>query len=188
MFTPIRVAAVTAVLALTGTLAFLSGPLAPSEPVTPPAAETSAVSMDPGHFSGTVVAWQDGDSETEILADRTVERWRARWTSTMSDPRVSGQGEAADYLETIPVPGGGFILAHTGLGQLTNDDGTWDIECQGAASMDADDSRIFCWQTGNGAYDGLTAFLILTGDGGGTWQAEGWVYPGQRPPFLEYEP
>ncbi len=187
MFTPIRVAAVTAVLALTGTLALVSGPLTPSGPAVAPGAEVPAVSMDPAHFTGTVVVWQEGEGETETLADRTVERWLARWSSTMTDPRVSGLGEAMDYLESIVVPGGGVILAHTGVGRVINDDGAWAIECQGAASMDTD-AQIFCWQMGEETYEGLTSYLILTGDGTGTWQAEGWIYPGERPPFLEYEP
>ena len=76
MITPIRIAAVTAVLALTGTMALVSGPLMPPPAGLAPATETAAVSMDPGHFTGTVVAWQDGEATIETTADRTVERWR----------------------------------------------------------------------------------------------------------------
>jgi hypothetical protein len=183
MLNPMRMAAITAVLALTGTLALVSGPLAPSQPV--PGAETPNVSVEPAHFSGTLTAWDAGAYETEVLDDRTVERWPVKWTSEMTDPRVSGSGEAMDYLETIRSSDGAAIATHTGVGRQSNDEGAYAVECQGVASLDAD-ARIFCWYDGEEAYEGLTAFLILSGTGP-SWDVEGWIYPGERPPLLEYE-
>lgn len=182
MLNPMRVAAITAVLALAGSLALVSGPFAPTQP---PLGAENVAPMQSGHFTGTMTVWQDGAGETEYLADRTVERWRVKWTSDMTDPRLSGIGGAMDYLETIPNEGGA-IAVHAGEGRQSNDEGAFAVECHGAASVDVA-GRIFCWYEGEEAYEGLTAFMILT-ESEADYEAEGWIYPGERPPLLEYVP
>ena len=188
MFTPIRVAAATAILALSGTLLLVSETVEPPVVGPAPGAETSDVSMEPAHYTGTVSAWDAGSTEVEVLPDRKIETWPAGWNSRMSDPRVSGRGLTMDYLETIEGADGTTVLSHTGVGRLENAEGSWTVECHGAASaLGADDGYIFCWFEGQDAYDGLTAFHVLTMNQGGNFDAEGWIVPGERPPLLDFE-
>ena len=189
MFTPIRVAAVTAVLALTGTLALVSGPFAPTRPAALPGAERPTVSMEPAHFIGTISAWDTGTTEIEYLPDRTIQTWPVAWRNFTDDPRVDGQGEAMDYLETFQGVDGVAAVSHSGVGRLTTDDGSWAVECEGAASSaSALDGYIFCWYEGEAAYEGLTTFLVMTMRSDGGFDAEGWIFPGERPPLLPFEP
>jgi len=186
MFTPIRVAAVTAVLALSGTLLLVSETVEPPVVGPVPGAETSDVSMEPAHYTGSVRAWETAAIERQVLADRTIEQWPTAFENSMSDPRVDGLGRAMDYLETIEGPDGAAVLSHTGVGRVTTDEGSWAIECHGAGSATGD-AYIFCWYDGEEAYDGLTAFQVLTRTGDGMFDAEGWIFPGERPPLLDFE-
>ncbi len=189
MFTPIRVAAVTTVLALTGTLALVSGPLAPTGPAALPGAEGATVSMEPAHFTGLITAWDTGTTEVESLPDRTIQTWPVAWRNLTDDPRVNGEGESMDYLETIQGADGVAVVSHSGHGRLTTDDGTWAVACEGAAtSLESEDGYIFCWYEGEAAYEGLTAFVVLTMRSDGAFDTEGWIFPGQRPSLLPFEP
>lgn len=188
MFTPVRIAAAMAVLALSGTLLLVSGSVEPPVVAPVPGAEAPDVSMEPAHYTGTVIAWDVGQTETEVLSDRRIERWLAAWDNRMSDPRVSGRGSTMDYLETIEGADGTTVLSHTGVGRLETDDGSWAVECHGAAStLGADAGYIFCWYDGEDAYDGLTAFQVLSMTASGNFDAEGWIFPGERPPLLDFE-
>jgi hypothetical protein len=153
-----------------------------------PGVETSDVSMEPAYYTGTVRAWETAVVVTEVLDDRTIERWPTAFESKMTDARVNGLGRAMDYLETIKGPDGTTVLSHTGVGRLTTDDGSWAVECHGAASgIRPDGGYIFCWYEGEAAYDGLTAFKVLKPISDGVFEAEGWIFPGERPPLLEFE-
>ena len=189
MFTPIRVAAGTAVLALSGTLLLVSSLVEPPPSGPVPGAESSDVSMEPAHYTGSVSAWEAGATEREVLSDRTIQRWPAAWSNAMSDPRVTGRGEAMDYLESIVGAGGVTVLSHTGVGRLETSTGSWAVECHGGGSaLGPDGGYLFCWYEGEEAYDGLTAFQVMTMTANGTFDAEGWIFPGERPPLLDYEP
>jgi hypothetical protein len=164
----------------------VADPFQPSVSVAPPGAETPAVSMEPASFTGTVRAWDKSAYETEILPDRTIDRWMVGFENEMSDPRLSGVGEAMDYLETIP-SGAHAFFSHTGVGRLTNDGGTFAVECTGAGRYDSE-GYIACWYEGLEGYDGLTAFMLMRQRDPGGFDAEGWVYPAKRPPLLDYDP
>jgi hypothetical protein len=145
--------------------------------------------MAPASFTGTVVAWDAGDRSIEVLPDRTIERWIAEFENTMTDPRVSGLGETLDYLESIEAADGRVFLSHAGYGRLTNDGGSFALECTGAGTLEAAmEGAIACWYVGEAGYEGLTAFMLLTMRPDGDFDAEGWICPGGPPPEHEYEP
>ena len=145
--------------------------------------------MEPAYFTGTVNPWDAGSTEVTQLPDRRIEQWLAGFDNTMTDPRVTGRGEAMDYLETIDGPDETVVLSHSGHGRVTNEDGSWALECYGVASSDtAGETRIFCWYDGESGYEGLTAFTILTRNAVGNFDTEGWIFPGERPPLLPLEP
>lgn len=187
VLTPIRVAAGTAVLALSATLLVVSSTFQPPAQAPVPGAEGVEVSMEPAHFTGSARAWEAATPDVEVLPDRTIERWPAAWQNTVSDPRLTGRGEAMDYLETISGADGPTVVSHTGVGRLANDTGAWAVECQGAGSIVGGEGYIFCWYEGEEAYDGLTAFQVMTMTGDGAFDVEGWIYPGERPPLLDSE-
>ena len=124
MFTPIRVAAGTAVLALSGTLLLVASTVEPPARGPMPGAEANDVSMETTHYTGSISAWDAGSAEVEMLPDRTIERWPTAWYATMSDPRATGRGEAMDYLETITGAEGFSVVTHTGVGRLTTSTGS----------------------------------------------------------------
>jgi hypothetical protein len=187
VFTPIRVAAGTAVVALSATLLLVGSMVQPPAQAPLPGAETADVSTEPAHFTGSASAWEATTPDTEVLPDRTIERWQAAWHNNVSDPRLTGRGEAMDYLETITGADGVSVLSHTGVGRLETDTGSWAVECQGAGSVDGGKGNIFCWYEGEEAHDGLTAFQVMTMTGDGTFDVEGWIFPGERPPLLDFE-
>ena len=186
MLNATRVAALAAVLALGGTLVFVSGPFGPPEPAVVPGAEAPADPMAAAHFTGTVVVTREKDRTVTTLGDRFKETWIAVWRNAMTDPRVSGDGETLDYLETIAGDGRSFI-SHSAAGRLTNDEGSFALECTGGGDVEmAMNGVIACWYTGEAGYEGLTAFVVLTSTDAG-FDAEGWIFPGDPPPPLDYE-
>jgi len=192
MFTATRVAAITAVLALGGSLVLVAGPLGPSTTVAPPGAEAPPDPMAPASFTGRVAAWESSDSvgETVELEDRVIDRWSTRFTNTMTDPRVTGSGRAADYVEAIVGDSETTYLSHSSSGYLENDGGAWAMSCTGAGDEGSSSVGVIaCWYVGEGGYDGLTAFTQLMTDNidSGLWDVKGWIFPGSPPPVLEFE-
>jgi hypothetical protein len=106
----------------------------------------------------------------------------------VTDPRLAGTGTAMDYLETITVPDGSSFVTHSGVGRLVNEGGSFALECTGGGTMEAGSGIIACWYEGEDAYDGLTAFEVMTLNASGNFDVVGWVFPADRPPLLEYEP
>jgi len=193
MFTATRVAAITAVVALGGSLLLIAGPLGPAPSVGPPGAEAPPDPMAPASFTGSVVAWDEPGSadETVELPDRVIDRWTARFTNTMTDPRVTGSGKAAEYLEAIVGESGATYLSHSSSGYLENDGGAWAMSCTGAGDKGASSEGIItCWYVGEGGYDGLAAFAQLATDDidSGFWDVKGWIFPGDPPPPQVFEP
>ena len=189
MFTATRMAAVTAVLALTGSLALMAGPLDQTETALAPGAALPEM-LEPAHFTGRTTA-SGGTGDMEELPDRTTERWEATFYNTMSDPRMSGNGTSTNYLESIDV-GAGKLLSHASTGELVNDDGSYSLACTGAGATGMMDTEwdplalITCWYEGRDGYDGLVAYTILKTGAPltGIWDVEGWIWEGD-PPVVE---
>ena len=87
---------------------------------------------------------------------------------------------------------GTHYISYSSAGTLTNDGGTWSITCAGSGHIGASsEAVIYCWYEGRDGYDGLTAFTIEEPRNehvDGTWDLVGWIYPGDPPPALTFEP
>ena len=191
MFTATRVAAGVAVLALTGSLALIAGPLAPA-PMSPAAESPSAVPVpnEAQHFTGQMGFLiqsdpppQFGDWETlpdgsEIMRDA----WFATtWTS--SDDRFAGSGEYTGESITYPtVDGPGVRVLRTHLA-FSNEGGSW-ASRPDTMGIWADDAVIPVWFDGAEGYEGLSALVFATAieypNGHARLDFEGWIVPGDR--------
>ncbi len=187
MFTATNLAALTAALALTGSLALFAGSLGDPEPEPVPGNVFAGI-HNAKHFTGRVSA-SSGSGDLETRADRTIERdWPSTFTNTMTDDRMSGTGAAMNYLEDIQIEGGRY-LSHASHGELVNDLGAFDFTCTGAGATGTveavGESRavITCWYEGKDLFRGMVAFTILSSSTplSGVWDAEGWIWQGELP-------
>jgi hypothetical protein len=137
-------AVVTLLLALLATGAFVAGAQSPS-PALP---EEEAAPQPPVEFTGV---WCIGPP----AADR-ASAWRN--AVSMSDPRL--QGDASQTYETHSYPGISLISSTL---SIVNEDGAWvsrRYRSTGTPAGDTDSGVVFI---GEGAYEGLIAFMLEDG-------------------------
>ena len=178
MFSAARVAALAAILALGGSLALASIAFDPAQGPVPgaPGAATPVVAV---HVTGE-------DGEPTYLIDPAQEKvgdvtqFRAglfTQTSTMDDPRVSGELTFSWSGDVYGVP---FVDAATEWGtmRIANEGGMWEGRCSGGQWGDTT-SILSCWLTGSGDYEGLTYYRQFD------WPPEvgvrGIIFPGVPP-------
>ena len=184
MVTATRVAAGVTVLALTGSLALIAGPLqGPTEPpppaaVSPPPASTEgwvatgAMRLGPGTFGETVPV----DDRTEMRGSS----WATTWTS--DDPRLAGDGTFVVNTNTYQTDDGSEVSA--GWSELTieNENGSWSSHVPASGVGVSDFGRSAFWFDGAGGYEGLSAFVLQTlawnVAGAPYYEFEAWIVPG----------
>lgn len=188
MLNATRAVAVVAVLALSGSLALLAGPLGRSEePATVPAAETATTEIDhvPGFFTGTATMSRGQEAEITALADRQEFRQvGTSFTLELDDPRVDGSTFKTVYdYDDFSVSGGRMGVFRGGTGRMENDDGAWVLSSIHGAVAEPEDGSSYthATMTGEGAYDGLVGTMLMTDyDGAGSWKVVGALFPEQR--------
>ena len=192
MSSTIKFAVGASILAVAGAALYIAVPTGPTpgdgaaqpgaESATPEAAQavvTGAVERVREVSPGTTAS-DAGVSRTE--GQQTINRWIA------SDPRLSGEETVTAnwhrYLSSdITVP-------EIGVGSMTrvlvNDDGRWVGPAGFAFDMGiTPDQRDIVVMRGEGAYQGLTAFIVMNLEGTGYAPFVGAIVPGEMPPFPE---
>ena len=192
MFTATRVAAVVAIVALGGSLALVAGPLGPSADNAPvPGAAASSPSPSPGASDGTyftgIMRFGYGPdvAGASTVGDDGVTRFRdesfeVAWEST--DPRFSGTGETTNNSNVYRTDSGDEVTAGWGTSTLENEAGVWRSAGPGSGVNAVTSSRFHQWFTGEGDFDGLSAYVVYEIEQPQTppyyWDYEGWIVPG----------
>ncbi len=187
MLNATRAAAVVAVLALSGSLAVIVGPLGPSvDPVPPPAAESAVTDTDltPGFFSGTATLGRGQVPETTALVDRLELRDAGTtFRLDLDDARVNGStGTMTSDWDTFPITDGVVEAMRRGSGHMSNDGGSWVLTFYGAgASPEDGHSYGYATMVGEDGYEGLVGSMVMMGhDGVGGWQVTGSIVPAEH--------
>ena len=101
------------------------------------------------------------------------------------DPRFSGEGIYLGNRDAHEFAGVGLDVDR-GRTRIANEGGAWEGESS-AALVDGLGGAAD-WYVGSGDYEGLTAFVrAMTSipDTDGSWEVEGWIFPGELPPLPE---
>jgi hypothetical protein len=188
MLTATRSAAVIAILALSGSLALVAGPLGSSPDTAPaPGAVTpspSPASSDGTYFTGTM-RYGYGMPNASTVGDDGVARFRdvtfeVAWEST--DPRFSGSGETTNNSNVYRTDSGDEVTAGWGTQTLKNEAGVWRSAGPGSGVNANTSSRFHQWFSGEGDFEGLTAYVVYDiqqpQDPPYYWDYEGWIVPG----------
>jgi hypothetical protein len=190
MLNATRAAAVVAVLALTGSLALLAGPVSqPGDPAPPPAAqaEDAGVGETPGFFTGTATIERGQEPALTGRLDRVEMRDAgSAVTFELDDPRVDGSiGTMMMDYDDFPVSGGLVGVVRGGTGRLENAGGAWTLSFLDGAMSQPENGHSYFYSTmvGEGAYDGLVGSMLMTDyDGAGGWQVVGTIFPEENAP------
>jgi len=189
MFTATRVAAVVAIAALGGSLALVAGPLGPSADTAPvPGAVTSSPSpeaIDGTYFTGIMRFGSGNMPIAPVVGDDGVERirdaaYRVAWEST--DPRFSGTGDVITNSNAYQTDSGNEVTVGWGTQTLESETGAWRSAGPGSGVNAVTSSRFHQWFTGEGDFDGLSAYVVYEIEQPQTppyyWDYEGWIVPG----------
>jgi hypothetical protein len=186
MFTATRIAAAVAVLALVGSFALVVQPA--TEDPAPPAAEAASIDPDAfAGFSGTVKcgAGMPGTRTDFDWGTMVTGETYAKCAVETDDDRVTGNSYTIhDYYKYAGQPQYGVRSAAV---VLTNEDGTWVTTNGWGYQRPLDGTMLYVNEfRGTGAYDGLSALMVLTQKGWGAWfDVEGVIIPGDLPPTPE---
>ena len=188
MFTATRIAAVLAIVALGGSLALVAGPLGSSPDIAPvPGAASPSASPEAGdgtYFTG-IMRFGYGMPQASTVGDDGVRRFRdesfeVTWEST--DPRFSGSGETSNNSNVYLTDSGDEVTAGWGTSTLENEAGVWRSAGPGSGVNAVTSSRFHQWFTGEGDFDGLSAYVVYEIEQPQTppyiWDYEGWIVPG----------
>ncbi|MEX1295111.1 MAG: hypothetical protein AB1Z67_02960 [Candidatus Limnocylindrales bacterium] len=190
MLNATRAAAVVAVLALSGSLALLAGPVGqPSDPAPQPAAQTEATDLGerPGFFTGTATIERGQEATLTGRLDRVEMRDAGSIvTFELDDPRVDGSiGTTLMDYDDFPVAGKLVGVVRGGSGRLENAGGAWALAFLHGAMSQPENGQSYIYSTmvGEGGYDGLEGSMLMTDyDGAGVWQVVGTIFPEELPP------
>ena len=194
MFTATRVAAGVAVLALSGSLALIAGPLqSPPEPTAPAAVSASPAPADGIHVSGRIDFLIMSDpppefGETVKEADGSTSyrdaRFETRWTA--NDPRFVGVGEYTGNSNLYALDESRDVRVGWGTHTIVTDEGTWISRRPGALGIGTETETVYpVWFEGSGGYEGMSAFLLqevvpIEHNNHSYMTFEGWIVPGDR--------
>ena len=185
MFTATRVAAGVAILALSGSLALVAGPLTPERATMPLASAESPSSVQAmgGHTTGTMRLGVGTYGETtagDAWTERRGSDWSTIWTS--DDSRLSGHGSFAVDTNTYLATDGTEFAAGWAELTLENEDGSWSSLAPAAGVGMGDFGQSSFWFDGAGGYEGLSAFLVQdlawNPVGAPYYEFEAWIVPG----------
>ena len=143
-----------------------------------PATVTGSVRYIGGHLSGDYSSVDGVVRESGMISKHA---WEA------SDPRLSGTEAYTKTLDYYPTLG--FDVDATSR-VLENDTGRWvgtGVGMEGVA-ISADMPRLSTATVilhGEGAYEGLTAYLLMDEGASGSATFAGVIFPGEMPPFPE---
>lgn len=192
MLNATRAVALIAVVALGGSLALTVAPLqSEPEPLVPGAETTAAQMEDVVHLTGEEISGFTIGSERTGEPGGVIRDTGGTGTlelTAMTDSRLNGVGTYTMDSEYILGPTGSLMnFVTTSL--IENEGGAWRGQGTGSLWTGLGDARgessalATVWLTGEGAYEGLGGYLILTGMGDDTTEVEGWIFPSGTPPF-----
>lgn len=179
MFTAVRVAALTAIVALGGVfaLAITTGGPAPSAPGVPDASAPTDAAYVTGEDGQAVLSWRyitTTEGDLTHLREGVV-----TLTSEMSDLRASGDVTFAFSVDVFPGDAG----VEWGTMRIENDGGAWTGPCAGGSKPNGNPYAASCWLTGSGDYEGYTYYRQHVWGGNLAERAitEGLIFPGVPP-------
>ena len=157
--------------------------------------EATAEPSTPAIVSGNMVSWGDVvQEETETEVDGVRQRRGmvsegARFE--MDDPRLTGTVSYETNGDARAVGGEESFLVALAW-HIENEDGSWSGSCPGLFVMDPasdpsmPDPDVFsCLYTGEGAYEGLSAFLVQKWPRELPYPIKGLIFEGDMPPTPE---
>lgn len=140
--------------------------------------------IDPGVASvtGTMVALDGGspgttESAGPVIRTSDVVR-RSRWTT--NDARLNGDVTYTGNWYDVFGPAGDGISASSATYELVNEDGSWFGTATGFVSALPEDGKDTIMFTGLGAYDGLSAYVVVDYYDEGA-EIAGIIFPGTMP-------
>lgn len=144
-----------------------------------PGAASDDPAMAPSFFSGAIGdEWTTNaepvtERRDDGVVDGTGESYTFPWEA--NDPRISGTAtivtNETDYREgaTTLVPTGDVGTVRSGLLRIVNDEGSWEGEFLNLQLENVEFASASGWLTGADAYDGLSAFVLWSFPGDGTF-------------------
>ncbi len=154
------------------------------------AQDESAVPGGATPFTLTATTTFMGGPPPELVDDVLQTRgFTMEWLAEASDPRLNGDGVTTAnvdaYQHADPLAGGGPEVAW-GTVSIDNAEGAWSGPYAGLGVPDQSRETITWWLTGEGAYEGLGAFVEQVAhpemvDGAYIVKTEGWILPGAVP-------
>jgi hypothetical protein len=191
MFALSRIAAAAAVLSVTGSLGLallLAGASAPvvAQEAASPSAGSPVDPMAPSFFTGNAPvtgACRIASPTTQVI-DAVIQGRGESWgcmTYTTDDPRFSGVSrnvfDTDEYTSAARMATGrtGTIVA--GRERIENDAGAWEGTWTGLEVESFNETA--GWFAGEGAYDGLAAYVVIT-DALGSAKVWGFITPNGR--------
>jgi hypothetical protein len=148
-------------------------------------AALAASETEPVHVTGTIDGRQTEMGESE-LTDAVYQHRDQTYVGSLesSDPRLSGeQWSTWNYDQIRPLGMNGMVAA--GTFGVTNDEGSWAGTFSGVEYPGASEVVLQGWLVGQGAYDGLSAYLSYVLPDSGAMTVEGMIFSGSLPPFPE---
>ena len=141
----------------------------------------------PFTLSATITS-MEGDPPVAVGDVMQTRETTIRWDSKASDPRFDGQGVTVAnvdaYTNADPAAGGPEVA--WGTIRIENEGGAWAGPYTGLGLPDQHTETVTWWLTGEGGYEGQSAFLRQSGhpdEAGSAYviPMEGWVFPGPVP-------
>jgi hypothetical protein len=182
MFTAERVAAGVAILSLAGSLALVAGPTVLA-PLVPAAEQRIIDPADFGGFTGVMRCsmGMDGTTSSTGWGSLTKGETYPRCTIEVSDPRINGNNYSVhDYYRYDRRPQWGVRSVSN---VITNDGGSWVSTRNWGYHQPHDGTMFYAAELrGTGAYEGLSALMVLSQDTWGlSFDVEGVIIPGEMP-------
>jgi len=154
---------------------------------------TPSAGAAPFTLSATITS-MEGGSPVAVGDVMQTRETTIRWDSEASDPRFGGQGVTVAnvdaYTNADPAAGGPEVA--WGTIRIENEGGAWAGPYTGLGLPDQHTETVIWWLTGEGGYEGQSAFLRQSGhpdESGGAYviPMEGWVFPGPVPMAVPVE-
>ena len=152
--------------------------------------EEAADPMVQAAVTGAVEGWHEvspGTTTSDAEVSRT-EGWQIinRWIA--SDPRLSGEETVTAHWDRYLSPD--ISVPQVGVGATTrvlvNDDGRWVGQSGIAVEMGSDNDQMdIVVMRGEGAYEGLTAVIVMEQESVDHAPFVGAIFPGEIPPAPE---
>ena len=198
MFSPSKALIAGAVVFALGGVLLIAQPFG-QQGGSVPGAATDAAPQPPTEVSGHLICGPEvraGTLDTEVvpLADGSMSiahtagyAWQP--TATMNDPRLEGTYYISYDDDYYSYPGPASNRVGTGTWRIENEAGAWQGTYSNAILGDGTNTTASSILTGEGAYEGLTAFWEVQGDWDAcTWDVRGLIFEGDVPaapePFI----